>query len=433
MSDSQLQDLFRDHHPSEALLRSWLAGNASDHDASQINVHVAQCSHCELILLRLESSDQDFLNCFRAYRDHWELGQTGLKQTKVEDDRFAATLIESASSSARHFSAVSRSHLLGKFLPGTKLAGRYQIVSLIGRGGMGEVYRADDMKLGQTVALKFLTDRAGRSEQRLQYFLDEVRLSQRLSHPYICRVHDVVEYESHLFLSMEYVEGENLSELLKRTGPLTESKAIELAGQLCQGLAAAHDAGVLHRDLKPANIMVDHRGRARIADFGLAREHGVLNPREGIVGTPLYMAPEQLKSNQTSVQSDLYSLGLIVYEMFTGSKAHQAKDVDEISKLHESGVAIQCVSSGSRDCQMLGERSSRPIQQCGCIRGSLTWEIRVVGGRCDGPNTVTGYDLDRGTKGIATATSDCRPADLGDPPFSRRWTDVVVGIRLVSI
>jgi serine/threonine-protein kinase len=344
MSDSQLQDLFRDHHPSEALLRSWLAGNASDHDASQINVHVAQCSHCELILLRLESSDQDFLSCFRAYRDHWELGQTGLKQTKVEDDRFAATLIESASSSARHFSAVSRSHLLGKFLPGTKLAGRYQIVSLIGRGGMGEVYRADDMKLGQTVALKFLTDRAGRSEQRLQYFLDEVRLSQRLSHPYICRVHDVVEYESHLFLSMEYVEGENLSELLKRTGPLTESKAIELGGQLCQGLAAAHDAGVLHRDLKPANIMVDHRGRARIADFGLAREHGVLNPREGIVGTPLYMAPEQLKSNQTSVQSDLYSLGLIVYEMFTGSKAHQAKDVDEISKLHESGVAIQCVT-----------------------------------------------------------------------------------------
>ncbi|MEX1312398.1 MAG: serine/threonine-protein kinase, partial [Candidatus Sulfomarinibacteraceae bacterium] len=142
----------------------------------------------------------------------------------------------------------------GRFIPGTVLADRYRIVGLIGRGGMGEVYRADDLKLGQPVALKFLPVGLDRDEGRLRRFLNEVRMALRVSHPNVCRVHDIGEFDGQHFISMEYVDGEDLSSLLRRIGRLPKSKAIQAARQLCAGLAAAHGQGVLHRDLKPANV-----------------------------------------------------------------------------------------------------------------------------------------------------------------------------------
>jgi serine/threonine-protein kinase len=163
-----------------------------------------------------------------------------------------------------------------QFVPGTMLADRYRIVGLLGRGGMGEVYRAEDLKLGQPVALKFLPKDMTRPD-RLARFHQEVRLARQVSHPNVCRVHDIGETGGQHFLSMEYIDGEDLASLLRRIGRLPSDKALELARQICAGLAAAHDRQVLHRDLKPANVLIDGRGRAHLADFGLANLTGERN------------------------------------------------------------------------------------------------------------------------------------------------------------
>jgi serine/threonine-protein kinase len=211
-----------------------------------------------------------------------------------------------------------------RFLPGAILAGRYRIVGLLGRGGMGEVYRADDLKLGQTVALKFLPPGFESDPDRLQRFLDEVRTARQVSHTNVCRIYDAGEADGQHFLSMEYVDGEDLGSLLRRIGHLPKDKAIQIARQLCAGLAASHEIGVLHRDLKPSNIMIDGRGRARITDFGLAAFAETIAGAEIRSGTPEYMAPEQLAGKEVTVRSDLYALGLVLYELFTGKKALRA-------------------------------------------------------------------------------------------------------------
>ena len=220
------------------------------------------------------------------------------------------------------------------------------MVGLLGRGGMGEVYRADDLKLGQPVALKFLPEPIERDPARLERFLNEVRLSLRVTHPNVCRVFDIGQIEEpaasgrpglvRQFISMEYVDGEDLASLLRRIGRLPEDKAVEIARQLCAGLAAAHDEGVLHRDLKPANVMIDGRGRAKITDFGLAGATGGISGHEAQVGTPQYMAPEQVAGGKLSERTDIYSLGLVLYELFTGKRAFDAKTLHDLARLQSS-------------------------------------------------------------------------------------------------
>jgi serine/threonine-protein kinase len=203
---------------------------------------------------------------------------------------------------------------------GTILAERYRIVGLLGRGGMGEVYRADDLKLGQAVALKFLPPETRGDPAALERFRNEVRVARQVSHPNVCRIYDLSDGDGEPFLSMEYVDGEDLASLLRRIGRLPPDKAVQVARQLCAGLSAAHDLGVLHRDLKPANVMLDGRGVAKITDFGLADFAERIAPHE-IAGTPGYMAPEQLTGAPASTRTDLYSLGLVLFEMFTGAPA----------------------------------------------------------------------------------------------------------------
>jgi serine/threonine protein kinase len=215
----------------------------------------------------------------------------------------------------------------GRFLPGRLLASRYRIIALLGKGGMGEVYRADDLTLGQSVALKFLPDDAARDQALLERFKNEVRIARRVSHPNVCRVYDVGDVENHTFFTMEYVDGEDLASLLRRIGRLPEDKALDIARQLCAGLAAAHAKGVLHRDLKPANIMLDGRGQVVITDFGLAGVADQIQGNEVRSGTPAYMAPEQLSGKEVSTRSDIYSLGLVLYEVFTGKRAFSAEAV----------------------------------------------------------------------------------------------------------
>src|SRR5712671_3278862 len=218
----------------------------------------------------------------------------------------------------------------GRFLPGRLLASRYRIIALLGKGGMGEVYRADDLTLGQPVALKFLPDEAARDQGLVERFKNEVRIARRVSHPNVCRVYDVGDMEGHTFFTMEYVDGEDLASLLRRIGRLPEDKALDIARQLCAGLAAAHTKGVLHRDLKPANIMLDGRGQVVITDFGLAGVADQIQGAEVRSGTPAYMAPEQLAGKEVSTRSDIYSLGLVLYEVFTGKRAFAESPAEKL-------------------------------------------------------------------------------------------------------
>jgi len=224
-----------------------------------------------------------------------------------------------------------------RHVPGTVIDGRYRIVAILGRGGMGEVYRADDLKLGQAVALKFLPSALEHDETRLAMLLDEVRVARRVAHPNVCRVYDVGESDGHHFISMEYVDGEDLAALLRRIGRLPRDKAAQIARQLCAGLAAAHELGIVHRDLKPANIMIDGRGRARITDFGLARETETVAGQAARDGTPAYMAPEQLAGREATARSDIYALGLVLYELFTGQQPFSARSRDDAIHERSSG------------------------------------------------------------------------------------------------
>ncbi|MGD0462604.1 MAG: serine/threonine-protein kinase [Tepidisphaeraceae bacterium] len=222
----------------------------------------------------------------------------------------------------------------GRFESGTILAERYRIVSLLGLGGMGEVYRADDITLDQPVALKFLPPSYESNPAWLERFHNEVRLSRQVTHPNVCRVFDLGQVEGEQFISMEFVDGEDLASLLRRIGRLPRDKAVQIARQLCAGIAAAHDKGVLHRDLKPANVMLDGRGQVRITDFGISGR--VDSGHDATAGTPAYMAPEQFTQGDATVRSDIYSLGLVLYEIFTGRPAFSAHSMPEYSRLHRS-------------------------------------------------------------------------------------------------
>src|SRR6185436_130872 len=169
------------------------------------------------------------------------------------------TVASSAPRRATRTSSSSRSG--GRFAPGELLGGRYRIVAMLGKGGMGEVYRADDLSLDQSVALKFLPEEIARNERALERFRNEVRIARQVSHPNVCRVYDLGEMQGLYFLSMEYIDGEDLGSLLRRIGRLPGDKALEISRKLCAGLAAAHEKGVLHRDLKTANVMLDGRGQ----------------------------------------------------------------------------------------------------------------------------------------------------------------------------
>jgi serine/threonine protein kinase len=203
------------------------------------------------------------------------------------------------------------------FTPGAVLAGRYRMVTRIGRGGMGEVWRADDLILNTPIALKFVESASDTDRAQV---LREVRLARQITHPAVCRVFDVGDADGKIFYSMELVKGEDLATLLRHAGRLPSEKVIDIGLQLCGGLAAAHAQGVLHRDLKPANVLIDDDGAVRVTDFGIAIARKDAT-RHTPIGTPGYMAPEQISPNTPlSEKTDLYALGLILYELVVGKR-----------------------------------------------------------------------------------------------------------------
>ena len=250
----------------------------------------------------------------------------------------------------------------GDFFSGQVIAGRFRIVGRIGSGGMGDVYRADDHELGTSVALKFLPIELAGDPVRLARLRNEVRVARQVAHPNVCRVYDIGDADGRPFLSMEFIDGEDLASLLRRIGRLPKDKAIELAREICAGVGAAHELGVVHRDLKPANVMIDGRGRARVADFGLAGAiDDLAGGRDTMAGTPAYMAPEQLQGSGANRQTDIFALGLVLYELFTGKRAH---DVTSIAGLRERYSSSAPPTSPSDLVEGMDPAVERVIMRC---------------------------------------------------------------------
>jgi eukaryotic-like serine/threonine-protein kinase len=220
-----------------------------------------------------------------------------------------------------------RPHGEPAFAPGEKIAERYRVVRFIARGGMGEVYEVEDQELRERVALKSVRGDVSRDNLAIERFRREIQLARKVTHPNVCRIFDVAFHSGTIFLTMELLEGETLAQRLRRAGPMSTEEALPVAQQIAWALHAAHQAGIVHRDLKPGNVVLtESRGasRAVVTDFGLARlESGedamTLTAHAGVVGTPAYLAPEQVEGKEITGAVDVYALGIVLYEMLTGT------------------------------------------------------------------------------------------------------------------
>jgi len=228
---------------------------------------------------------------------------------------------------------------LGK---GELFAGRFELIEELGAGGMGIVYRAYDKEVGEEIALKVLHPDIALDEKTVDRFRNEIKLARRITHKNVCRMHELHQDEKELFITMEYVSGQDLKGLIKESGALAAGKAISIAKQICEGLAEAHDLGVIHRDLKPQNIMVNKEGNAKIMDFGIARSLRTAGmTAEGmIIGTPEYMAPEQVEGLEADQRTDIYALGAIIFEMVTGRVPFEGDSPLSVAYKHKNEAPI---------------------------------------------------------------------------------------------
>ena len=221
---------------------------------------------------------------------------------------------------------------------GSSFASRYQVIEEVGKGGMGRVYKVFDKEIEEKVALKLLKPEIATDEETIKRFRNEIRVARKIVHKNVCRMYDLGQAEGTYFITMEYVEGEDLKSLIRRIGQLPIGKSLSIAKQVAEGLAEAHRLGVVHRDLKPQNIMIDKEGNARIMDFGIARSLKTkgITGGEVLIGTPEYMSPEQVEAKGVDERSDLYALGVILYEMVTGRVPFEGDTALSVALKHKT-------------------------------------------------------------------------------------------------
>ena len=245
---------------------------------------------------------------------------------------------------------------------GALFAGRYEIIEELGSGGMGKVYRVEDKKVGEEVALKLVRPEIATDKKMIERFSRELRTARKISHRNICRMFDLGEDKGTRFITMEYVRGEDLKSMIRMSGQLGIGTAIGIAKQICEGLTEAHRLGVIHRDLKPNNIMIDKEGSARIMDFGIARPlraKGITGPG-AMIGTPEYMSPEQVEAKEVDERSDIYSLGILLYEMLTGRIPFEGDSVIAVGIKQKSEQPAPPVKFNAR----ISEDLNRVILKC---------------------------------------------------------------------
>jgi serine/threonine protein kinase/predicted Zn-dependent protease len=221
---------------------------------------------------------------------------------------------------------------------GSTFAGRYQIIEELGKGGMGKVYKAQDTDLKEKVAIKLLRPEIAGDKKTIERFRNELKFARKIRHKNVCQMYDLNKEKGAHYITMEYVDGKDLKSMIRMMGQLSSGKTIFIAKQVCEGLVEAHRLGVIHRDLKPQNIMVDEDGNARIMDFGIARSLKTkgITAAGVMIGTPEYMSPEQVEGKEVDQRSDIYSLGIILYEMVTGRVPFEGDTPFTIGVKHKS-------------------------------------------------------------------------------------------------
>ncbi len=245
---------------------------------------------------------------------------------------------------------------------GRVFANRYEIIEQLGKGGMGTVYKVFDKKIEEDMAIKILKPEIANEKNTIARFSNELKFARKITNKNVCKMYDLNEHEGNHFITMEYVPGEDLKSFIRRSGQVSIGKSVAIAKQICHGLAEAHRLGVVHRDLKPSNIMIDEEGNAKIMDFGIARSTESKGITEAgiIVGTPEYMSPEQVEGDEVDTRSDIYSLGVILYELVTGNAPFKGKTPIIIAFKHKTDTPQEPSEFNTQ----VNERLSRIILKC---------------------------------------------------------------------
>ena len=302
--------------------------------------------------------------------------------------------------------------------PGVILANRYEIVARVGEGGMGVVYKASDRTLDETVAIKILRAPTFDDPSLAQRFIAEIKLARRVTHRNVCRIHDYGEAGSVRFISMQFVDGVELRQMIRAKGGLSAGDGYEIALQLVDGLEAIHLQGIIHRDLKTSNVMVDRRGTALLMDFGLAKswqgESGLLlTASNQILGTPAYMSPEQARGEPLDLRSDMYSLGVVLFELFTGGLPITAANVAEMIHKRAYEALTFDPAVAARLPSPLTPILKRALAHAAADRYPSAQELRaaLIAARDDTPTARAESAIST----LAMKVQNLRPPDFSDP------------------
>jgi len=304
---------------------------------------------------------------------------------------------------------------------GSTFAGRYQVIEELGKGGMGRVYKVLDSEVKEKVALKILKPEIAADEETIERFRNELRFARKISHKNVCRMYDLSREQGTQFITMEYVEGENLKSLMRRMGQFSVGKAVSVARQASEGLAQAHQLGVVHRDLKPQNIMIDNEGNVRIMDFGIARSlkgKGITDARV-MIGTPEYMSPEQVDGAEADGRADIYALGIVLYEMLTGKVPFEGDTALSVALKQKTEIPHDPRELNPQIPETLGALILRCLEKDKAERYQNVEDLIS--------------DLGKIELGLTPTSGILRPASLARPKRKKIITAAVAGLIVLAV